>query len=109
MLAFLVLASLFLAACGGPAGFPADFIWGVGTSAYQVMQNTPTEINANAQIEGAYNVGGRGFSIWDQWTHSRGAANGDVSCDHYHRVQEDVELMQQLGIRCASVCPCDCS
>ncbi len=68
--------------------FPADFVWGVSTSAYQ--------------IEGAARDDGRGPSIWD--IHSRikdrvaNGDTGDVACDHYHRWREDVALMQGLGI-----------
>ncbi len=68
--------------------FPADFVWGVATSAYQ--------------IEGAANEGGRGLSIWDVFAGQAGkVAGGDtgaVACDHYHRYREDVALMQQLNI-----------
>ncbi|HOJ98903.1 MAG TPA: GH1 family beta-glucosidase [Termitinemataceae bacterium] len=68
--------------------FPKDFIWGAATAAYQ--------------IEGAWNEDGRGPSIWD--TFSQNSANiadrqpGNVAVDHYHRYQEDIELMRFLGI-----------
>jgi beta-glucosidase len=71
-----------------PAAFPAEFVWGAATAAYQ--------------IEGAASADGRGESIWDRFAHTPGrVANGDtgdVACDHYHRWREDVALMQQLGL-----------
>ncbi|MGA2527740.1 MAG: GH1 family beta-glucosidase [Acidimicrobiales bacterium] len=69
--------------------FPEDFLWGVATSAYQ--------------IEGAVDEDGRTPSIWDTFSHRPGKTRhgdtGDVACDHYHRLEEDVELMASLGIR----------
>jgi beta-glucosidase len=69
-------------------GFPANFGWGVATSAYQ--------------IEGAVDEGGRGLSIWDTFSHEPGntarGENADVSCDHYHHLQEDLDLMVELGL-----------
>src|SRR5215469_15067272 len=69
--------------------FPADFQWGVSTSAYQ--------------IEGAAREDGRSPSIWDVFATVPGAVyrrqNGDVAADHYHRMREDVALMASLGIR----------
>jgi len=68
--------------------FPNDFLWGVAASAYQ--------------IEGAYNEDGKGESIWDRFTrwpaHILNGDNGNVACDHYHRMPEDVALMKGLGI-----------
>ena len=68
---------------------PSDFTWGVAAAAYQ--------------IEGASAIDGRGPSIWDEFTHQPGKIfenhNGDVACDHYHRWQEDVELMRKSGAR----------
>ena len=70
------------------AAFPADFLWGTATSAYQ--------------IEGAWNEDGRGESIWDRFSHTpgrvKGGDTGDVACDHYHRWQEDIALLQKLGV-----------
>jgi len=67
---------------------PDGFLWGAGTAAYQ--------------IEGAAAIDGRGPSIWDVFSHTpgriAGGDTGDVACDHYHRVAEDVELMRRLGL-----------
>jgi beta-glucosidase len=69
--------------------FPAGFVWGSATSAYQ--------------IEGATGEDGRGESIWDRFAKTPGrirdGATGDVACDHYHRWREDVALMKELGHR----------
>lgn len=68
--------------------FPHDFRWGAATAAYQ--------------IEGAAAEDGRGPSIWDTFSKTPGkVANGDTgdtACDHYHRFEEDIELMRELGI-----------
>jgi hypothetical protein len=64
--------------------FPKEFLWGAGTSAYQ--------------IEGAWNEDGKGESIWDRFCHDGKVdrkETGDVACDHYHRVDEDLELMKR--------------
>jgi beta-glucosidase len=72
-----------------PVGFPADFVWGCATSAYQ--------------IEGAAALDGRGPSIWDTFSHTPGKThngdNGDVAADSYHRYPEDVQLLKQLGAK----------
>ena len=69
--------------------FPEGFLWGAATAAYQ--------------IEGAANEGGRGTSIWDTFSHTPGKVlhgdTGDVACDHYHRLEEDLDLMASLGLR----------
>ncbi|MGH3443814.1 MAG: GH1 family beta-glucosidase, partial [Nocardioidaceae bacterium] len=40
--------------------------------------------------------------IWDTFSHTPGKVageqNGDVACDHYHRLGEDVALMARLGV-----------
>jgi beta-glucosidase len=67
---------------------PTSFRWGVATSAYQ--------------IEGAAYEDGRTASIWDTYCRVPGAVhngeNGDVACDHYHRMPEDVALIHDLGV-----------
>ena len=68
--------------------FPADFLWGAATSAYQ--------------IEGSPLADGAGASIWQRFTHTPGlTANGDtgdIACDHYRRYEDDVALMAELGL-----------
>lgn len=68
--------------------FPEGFIWGAATASYQV--------------EGAVDEGGRSWSIWDTFSHTPGATfeghNGDIATDHYHRYQEDVDLMADMGL-----------
>lgn len=67
---------------------PEDFVWGVSTAAFQ--------------IEGGVRDGGRGPSIWDTFTREQGAIHhgedADIACDHYHRWEEDLDLMAELEI-----------
>ncbi|OAL44864.1 glycoside hydrolase [Pyrenochaeta sp. DS3sAY3a] len=67
---------------------PKPFKWGTATAAYQV--------------EGGAKADGKGPSIWDEYTHRVPSRtknqNADVSCDHYNRVAEDVELMSSFGV-----------
>lgn len=69
--------------------FPDDFLWGTATAAYQ--------------IEGAVNEDGRTPSIWDTFSHTPGKTfngdTGDIACDHYHRWESDIKLMQELGLQ----------
>jgi beta-glucosidase len=68
--------------------FPADFTWGLATSAFQ--------------IEGGASADGKGPSIWDTFCRNPAnitdASNGDVACDHYHRYRDDVALMASTGV-----------
>ncbi len=68
--------------------FPKDFTFGVATSSHQ--------------IEGAIAEDGRGPSIWETFARVPGAisdgSDASVACDHYHRVDQDVALMRELGV-----------
>ena len=68
--------------------FPKDFTWGAAAASYQ--------------IEGAANEDGKGPSVWDMFCKKPGVVfqghTGDIACDHYHRYQEDVGLMKQIGL-----------
>ncbi len=68
--------------------FPAGFLWGAATAAYQ--------------IEGSPLADGAGQSIWHRFSHSPGRTTdgdtGDIACDHYNRYASDVGLMRELGL-----------
>lgn len=72
----------------GTFQFPDRFLWGCATSAYQ--------------IEGSPLADGAGPSIWHRFSHTPGMTHngdtGDVACDHYRRMEEDVRLMADLGL-----------
>ena len=69
--------------------FPPDFLWGAATSAYQ--------------IEGSPLADGAGPSIWHRFAHTPGRTadgdTGDLACDHYRRMPDDVALMERLGLQ----------
>ncbi|NXV01008.1 LPH hydrolase, partial [Cettia cetti] len=68
--------------------FPENFLWSVATAAYQ--------------IEGGWRADGKGLSIWDKYSHTPlrigNDATGDVACDSYHRIEEDVEMLKSLRV-----------
>lgn len=69
--------------------FPPHFQWGAATAAYQ--------------IEGGWDEDGKGPSIWDTFCHTPGKVlngdTGDVACDSYHRMDEDIALLKDLGVQ----------
>jgi beta-glucosidase len=69
--------------------FPEGFLWGTATASYQV--------------EGAVDEDGRGASVWDTFSHTPGKVyrgdTGDIACDQYHRIEEDLDLMASLGLK----------
>lgn len=69
--------------------FPGDFLFGVATASFQ--------------IEGASKADGRKPSIWDAFSNMPGRVhnrdNGDIACDHYNRLDEDLDLIQSLGVQ----------
>ncbi|XP_046903198.1 lactase-phlorizin hydrolase-like [Hypomesus transpacificus] len=69
--------------------FPEGFNWGVASSAYQ--------------IEGGWNADGKGRSVWDNFTQNSsnipGNATGDVACDSYNRLDEDLEMLRALEVK----------
>jgi beta-glucosidase len=68
--------------------FPSNFVWGVASSAYQ--------------IEGAAEADGKGESIWDEFCRLPGViadgSDGRVACDHYRRLDSDLDLIADLGL-----------
>lgn len=69
--------------------FKEDFLWGAATASYQV--------------EGAAYEDGKGLSIWDVFCEKPGRIlnghTGEVACDQYHRYEEDVKMMADMGIQ----------
>lgn len=69
--------------------FPENFLWGSASAAYQ--------------IEGAWDQDGKGPSVWDVYTKQEGTTykntNGDIAVDHYNRMEEDVKLMVEMGLK----------
>ncbi|MCY4757170.1 GH1 family beta-glucosidase [Pelomonas aquatica] len=65
-----------------------EFIFGAGTSSYQ--------------IEGAVHEDGRLESIWDRFCATPGKVlrgeTGATACDHYHRWQDDLDILERLGL-----------
>ncbi|KAL9235761.1 hypothetical protein vseg_010497 [Gypsophila vaccaria] len=64
--------------------FPRDFIFGAGTSSYQV--------------EGAALEDGRKRSIFDTYAQSSGLGNGDTASGGYYKYKEDVQLMAETSL-----------
>lgn len=67
--------------------FGDDFYWGVATAAYQ--------------IEGAWDVDGKGESVWDRFTsiprHVKDKTNGNHAIDFYNRYKVDLKLLKELN------------
>lgn len=63
------------------------FLWGSATASYQ--------------CEGAWNEDGKGLGEWDFFSHTSNKninhVDGDVSCDFYHRYEEDIRMMKEGG------------
>ncbi|XP_075861608.1 lactase/phlorizin hydrolase [Microcebus murinus] len=68
--------------------FPEGFIWSAASAAYQ--------------IEGAWRADGKGLSIWDTFAHTPLRVEnddvGDVACGSYHKIDEDVVALRNLGV-----------
>jgi beta-glucosidase len=73
----------------GVRRFPPGFLWGASSSALQ--------------IEGAAAEDGRGPSIWDTFSHTPGKIRGgdtcDVACNSYHRLDDDLRMLTELGVK----------
>lgn len=67
--------------------FGNDFVWGVAMASFQ--------------NEGAWNVAGKGESIWDTFSNKKykinDRQNAQVSCDFYHRFEEDILIAKSLN------------
>lgn len=70
--------------------FPENFLFGAATSAYQV--------------EGAWNLDGKGPGIWDEYVHSRpdkilDRRNADVGANSYEYYLDDIKALKSLNVK----------
>ncbi len=69
------------------SAFGNDFVWGVAMASFQ--------------NEGAWNLDGKGESIWDKFSHKRfkikDRQNAETTCDFYHRFEEDILIAKSLN------------
>ena len=67
--------------------FGNDFVWGVAMASFQ--------------NEGAWNLDGKGESIWDKFSHGKNInkerQNADAACEFYHRFEEDILIAKSLN------------
>ena len=72
--------------------FPKGFLLGAATASFT--------------NEGAWDEDGKGESIWDRFAHTPGkivdGSTPEVACDHYHRYEEDIVLMAEMGLNAYS-------
>ncbi|XP_066283687.1 cytosolic beta-glucosidase-like [Branchiostoma lanceolatum] len=67
-----------------PGTVPDGYLWSTATASYQ--------------IEGAWNVDGKGESMWDRFQHNNGRFAGDDACKSYDYYARDVEMSDELGL-----------
>ena len=74
--------------------FPEGFLWGASSSAFQ--------------IEGGWNLGGKGLTVADFNSFKRSHIQADtkVASDFYHHWKEDIDYMAELGLKNVQVLHC---
>ena len=69
--------------------FGENFLWGAAQAAYQT--------------EGAWDIDGKGESVWDHFVHQKGKIErnetGDIATDFYHHYEEDLENLKKLNFK----------
>ena len=94
--------------------FPDNFLWGLGTSAYQIEGgNIASCLSFEIckllflmfifEFSTAWNTYNKGPNIWDTFAHRINSpivdgSTADVACDSYHKYKEDVQLLKTMGV-----------
>lgn len=69
--------------------FGENFLWGVAQASYQT--------------EGAWNIDGKGLSIWDTFSQKKGKVErnetGNIATDFYHKFDQDLNLLKSLNFK----------
>ena len=63
---------------------PQGFFWGNSVS--------------SMQTEGAWNIGGKGLSVYDVRPADENSSDWHVAIDEYHRYEEDLDLMAEMNM-----------
>lgn len=63
---------------------PQGFFWGNSVS--------------SMQTEGAWDIGGKGLSVYDVRTADENSSDWHVAIDEYHRYEEDLDLMAEMNM-----------
>ncbi|KAK7789047.1 hypothetical protein R5R35_010546 [Gryllus longicercus] len=87
---FATLWNVVSSYSSGNGSFPYNFLFGAATASYQV--------------EGGWNLSGKGENIWDVFTHTHPEwiadhSSGDIACDSYHNYKKDVKLLKKLQVQ----------
>ncbi|XP_030032528.1 myrosinase 1 isoform X2 [Manduca sexta] len=89
LIVFILTAVISSYAATPKQCFDNTFHFGVGSSALQT--------------EGAWNLSGKGESIWDRYSHDNqdlvfDHTNADVATDSYHKYKDDIRNIKKLGV-----------
>jgi beta-glucosidase len=95
------------------AAFPSGFLWGAATASFQIeggredrgdciwdtFSHTPGKVMNNDHVCLSHHSSKDLPSRADEHTWIRGRVQGDVACDHYHKLEEDVQMMKDMGLK----------
>ncbi|CAB1346741.1 unnamed protein product [Coregonus sp. 'balchen'] len=80
--------------------YPQDFMQSLSDpsqSSQRTLSCYQTFLEQLVEIEGSWRAHGKGLSIWDKFAHTPFRVDsGDIACDSYNKIDEDVEVLKML-------------